>query len=108
MENGYYWISKKNEVSEIAFYDEKTKLFYRIGTGYGLSIKEVEVYNRVDGQNDSTSERDLHISDVVESDNQKLEELTEHNTNVVSQFMYHCEKEGYDLPDRLFESFFDA
>lgn len=36
------------------------------------------------------------------------EELTEHNTNVVSQFMHHCKNEGYNLPDHLFESFFGA
>jgi hypothetical protein len=64
MENGYYWISRKDEVSEIAFYSDKTKLFYRIGTGYGLSINEVEVYNRVEGQNGSTSESGLHLAGV--------------------------------------------
>ena len=47
----------------------------------------------------------------IQGDNketEKLEQLTEHNTNVVSEFMQHCKDEGYDLPDHLFESFFNA
>ena len=72
-------------------------------SGEQHSIKSTEVFNKA-----LATVNKLPIQNVVESDDQKLEELTEHNTNVVSQFMYHCKGEGYDLPDSLFESFFDA
>lgn len=36
------------------------------------------------------------------------ERLTEHNTNVVTQFMEHCKELGHELPDTLFETFFNA
>jgi len=32
----------------------------------------------------------------------------EHNTNVVSQFMEHCREQGLIIPDKYFETFFDA
>lgn len=36
------------------------------------------------------------------------EKRTEHNTNVVAQFMHHCQEDGLAIPDRYFESFFNA
>ena len=39
---------------------------------------------------------------------ERIEKLTDHNTNVVAQFMQHCQDEGYTLPDHLFESYFGA
>lgn len=53
----------------------------------------------------------LPISSVVKSeeeDMKNLENLTDHNTNVVSQFMCHCKEEGLEIPDSLFESYFGA
>lgn len=41
-------------------------------------------------------------------DDEQEEEITEHNTKVVAQFMQHCKDEGHNLPDHLFESFFGA
>lgn len=36
------------------------------------------------------------------------EELTEHNTKVVASFMEHCKEEGIDIPDTMFETYFNA
>jgi hypothetical protein len=34
------------------------------------------------------------------------ESKTERNTNVVASFMEHCKKEGIEIPDTIFESYF--
>ena len=36
------------------------------------------------------------------------EQKTEHNTNVVSGFMEHCKNEGLEIPESMFESYFNA
>ena len=36
------------------------------------------------------------------------EQLTAHNANVVASFMNHCKDNGVDIPDNLFESYFNA
>lgn len=36
------------------------------------------------------------------------EQKTNHNTNVVAQFMEHCKNEGHPIPKRMFETYFNA
>lgn len=36
------------------------------------------------------------------------EEKTERNVSVVNSFMEHCKENGIEIPDSLFESYFDA
>ncbi|MGV6830483.1 MAG: hypothetical protein ACWA5P_02835 [bacterium] len=36
------------------------------------------------------------------------EQLTDHNANVVSAFIEHCKENGIEIPDSIFETFFNA
>lgn len=48
-------------------------------------------------------------SELFEIVNFEYEEITtEHNTKVVSSFMDHCKENGIEIPDSLFESYFDV
>jgi SRSO17 transposase len=47
----------------------------------------------------------LILSGVVVSDEEKL---SEHNTNVVSQFMEHCKGNGLAISEKMFETYFNA
>lgn len=49
------------------------------------------------------------LLDSDEHENELLEKLTEHNANVVSNFIDHLkEQTGYIVPDRVFETYFNA
>jgi hypothetical protein len=44
----------------------------------------------------------------VKSEDEREEIKTDRNANVVSSFMEHCKENGIEIPDSLFESYFDA
>ena len=69
-----------------------------------LRYSHPEQYEEAKKEYDSEL-KNLFIARVVVSDE---EVLTEHNTNVVSQFMEHCRENGITINDRMFETFFNA
>lgn len=74
-------------------------------------LDEAGIEKEPDGEHSKAGCRIGDRLDIVLSDDYEHmteEKKTEHNTNVVSQFMEHCREEGLVIPDRHFETFFNA
>lgn len=59
------------------------------------------------GENEDCETIQYALTELAD-DGMTEEEITDWNVSVVSNFMHHCHDEGLDIPDSMFESFFDA
>lgn len=99
------WIFRSGKSVKVVFFLKNEHGEYLLSEGETV-VKEVfeEIVKNPDHQQNNFC-IGSHDS---EAENDELEDDTDRNSEVVSNFIDHCKENGIEIPEEVFESFFNA